>query len=291
MKMSRISRLSVTTMLLLVGLTAVAQDSYREAVKQYLLCNSSQLEKGKNVLAAFKDLFVEDAAVNIDQLTKRYIDERLEDSMVDFTLPMMKAKGVTEADLLEVTSLLSTPEGKAFITDQQSWILTYSLAFMMSTMMVLEEGIDNEESQLESIEVLPDIDAAYAAKFSKILEKMGFIDLLMKKLMEGFYEDDDVDLDNNEKEKVLGWLGENAYPMALNSAYNTLTPEDLDYAETLYSYESYRKLNDNSEVDLDDVNVGAIFSDYLNWMQGQGATVDENSEHLSGLKMMFGIED
>ena len=290
MKMSRISRLFVTTMLLLVGLTAVAQDSYREAVKQYLLCNSSQLEKGKNVLAAFKDLFVEDAAVNIDQLTKRYIDERLEDSMVDFTLPMMKAKGVTEADLLEVTSLLSTPEGKAFITDQQSWILTYSLAFMMSTMMVLEEGNDNEESQLESIEVLPDINAAYAAKFSKILEKMGFIDLLMKKLMEGFY-DDDVDLDDNEKEKVLGWLSENAYPMALNSAYNTLTPEDLDYAETLYSYESYRKLNDNSEVDLDDVDVGAIFSDYLNWMQEQGATVDENSEHLSGLKMMFGIED
>lgn len=291
MKTSRISRLFVTAMLLLIGLTALAQDSYREAVKQYLSCNSYQLEKGKNVLDAFKDLFVADVAVDIDQLTKRYIDERLEDSMVDFTLPMMKAKGVTEADLHEVTSLLSTPEGKAFITDQQSWILTYSLAFMMSTMIVLEEGIDNEESQLESIEVFPDIDATYAAKFSKISEKMGFIDLLMKKLMEGFYEDDDVALDNNEKEKVLGWLSENAYPMALNSAYSTMTPEDLDYAETLYSYESYRKLNDNSEVDLDDVNVGAIFSDYLNWMQEQGATVDENSDHLSGLKMMFGIED
>ena len=111
--------------------------------------------------------------------------------------------------------------------------------------------------------------------------------------MEGFSEDDDDEeaWDDNEKELMLGWLSENAYPMALNTAYSTLTPEDLDYAEKLYSYESYRKLNDHSEVDLDDVNVGAIFSDYLNWMQEHGATVDEDSEDLSMLKMMFGIED
>ena len=287
------ARLLIALLLMLVAASGFAQDSYREAVKQYLSCNSSQLEKQKNALTAFKDLFVKDAAVDIDQLTKRYNDERIEDCMVDFMLPMMKAKGVTEADLLEVTSLLSTPEGKAFITDQQSWQLNYSVAVMVSAMMVMAEGVDNEEPQLEPVELKPDIDAAYAAKFSKISEKMGLLDLLMKELMEGFSEDEDDDeaLDDNEKELVLGWLSENAYPMALNLAYGTLTPEDLDYAEKLYSYESYRKLNDHSEVDLDDVNVGAIFSDYLNWMQAHGATVDEDSEQLSMLKMMFGIED
>ena len=287
------ARLLIALLLMLVAASGFAQDSYREAVKQYLSCNSSQLEKQKNALTAFKDLFVKDAAVDIDQLTKRYNDERIEDCMVDFMLPMMKAKGVTEADLLEVTSLLSTPEGKAFITDQQSWQLNYSVAVMVSAMMVMAEGVDNEEPQLEPVELKPNIDAAYAAKFSKISEKMGLLDLLMKELMEGFSEDEDDDeaLDDNEKELVLGWLSENAYPMALNLAYGTLTPEDLDYAEKLYSYESYRKLNDHSEVDLDDVNVGAIFSDYLNWMQAHGATVDEDSEQLSMLKMMFGIED
>ena len=287
------ARLLLTLALMLVAVSLSAQDSYREAVKQYLSCNSSQLEKQKNVLGAFKDLFVEDGAVDIDQLTQRYNDERIEDCMVDVMLPMMKAKGVTEADLLEVTSLLSTPEGKAYITDQQTWLLNYSVAFMFSTMMVIQEGIDNEEPQLEPIEINPDIDAAYAAKFSEISEKMGFLDLLMKMVMEGFSEDDDDEeaWDDNEKELMLGWLSENAYPMALNTAYSTLTPEDLDYAEKLYSYESYRKLNDQSEVDLDDVNVGAIFSDYLNWMQEHGATVDEDSEDLSMLKMMFGIED
>ena len=79
--------------------------------------------------------------------------------------------------------------------------------------------------------------------------------------------------------------------MALNSAYGALTPEDLDYAEKLFSYDSYRKLNDNSKGNLDDVNVGVVFSDYLNWMKAQGATVDEDSEDFSFMKKIFGLEN
>ena len=288
---------------MLVAASGYAQDSYREAVKQYLLCNSDQLDKEKNVMASFNDLFVKDDAVDIDQLTQRFINERYEDALIDFALPMMKAKGMTEADLLEVTSLLSSPEGKAYNTHQQTWMQAFSVACMMSAMFMAQEydsedpesdyveedpDIDGEDPEFEHIEVDPDIDAAYAAKFSEISEKMGFLDLLMKELDEGL---DEADVEEQYYQGMLDWLSENAYNMALNLAYNMLTPEDLDYAEKLYSYESYRKLNDNSEVDLDDLKLGVIFNDYLNWMQEHGATVDESSEHLPVLKMMLGIED
>ena len=281
------SRFLIARLLMLVAASGYAQDSYREAVKQYLLCNSDQLDKEKNVMASFNDLFVKDDAVDIDQLTQRFINERYEDALIDFALPMMKAKGMTEADLLEVTSLLSSPEGKAYNTHQQTWMQTFSVACMMSAMFMAEE-IDSEDPEFDHIEVDPDIDEAYAAKFSEISEKMGFLDLLMKELDEGL---DEVDADEQYYNGMLDWLSENAYNMALNLAYNMLTPEDLDYAEKLYSYESYRKLNDNSEVDLDDLKLGVIFNDYLNWMKEHGATLDENSDQLTMLKTMFGIED
>lgn len=283
------TKLLITLLVMLVAASGYAQDSYREAVKQYLSCNSNQLDKDNNTWASFNDLFVKDDAVNIDKLIKRYIDERLEDATVDFTLPMMKAKGITEADLLEATSLLSTPEGKAFSTDQQSWMLAFSFLAMMSTMDQMgETGLfGNVMSESDLLTINPDIDAAYADKFAKISEKTGFIDLLMK----GFNEKAGEALGDEEKEKVLGWLSENAYTIALNSAYEILTPEDLDYAENLYSHESFRKLNDNSEVDLADVKPGVLFNDFLNWMKEHGATVDENSEHLSMLKKMLGIND
>lgn len=281
------SRLFIALLVMFVADSGYAQDSYREAVKQYLLCNSDQLEQEKNVFASFNDLFVADDAVDFDQLTQRFINERFEDSMVDFALPMMKAKGMTEADLLEVTSLLSTPEGKAYTTHQRTWMQTFSVACMMSAMFMGEE-IDSEEPRPDLVEIDPDIDAAYAAKFSEISEKMGFLDLLMKGLNEEFNE---FEVEEQDYKGMLDWLSENAYDMALNLAYGMLTSEDLDYAEKLYSYESYRKLNDNSEVNLDDVKLGVMFNDYLNWMKEHGATVDENSEHLSMLKTMFGIKD
>lgn len=289
--MMKKSRLFIALLVMLVAANGFAQDSYREAVKQYLSCNSSQFAQDKNALASFKDLFVKDGSVDIDQLTQRYIDERLEDATVDFALPMMKSKGMTEADLLEVVSLISTPEGKALSTDQQAWMLAFSTVLIMSAMDYIG-GTDlfaNVTSELKTVN--PDIDAAYAAKFSDISEKMGFLDLVMKGVMKGLNQQAGEALDDSQKEKIMGWLSENAYTMALNSAYGALTPEDLDYAEKLFSYDSYRKLNDNSKGNLDDVNVGVVFSDYLNWMKAQGATVDEDSEDFSFMKKIFGLEN
>ena len=280
------ARLLMTLALMLVAVSVSAQDSYREAVKQYISINSDQLGKFEMALTAFNELFEKDGAVDVNQLTQRFIDERLEDCLVDFTLPMLKAKGMTEADLLEVASLLSTPEGKAFSASQQEWMQAFAIEFMMSAMDLSEE-MDSDEPELDPVEVKPGIDAAYAAQFEKVFEKMDLKDQVLK----GFSEGAGDERDDNEKEMMLCWLGKNLYAIALNSAYDKLTPEDLNYAEQLYSYESYRKLNDNSEVDLESAKPGAIFTDYLNWMKEQGAKLDENAEgQLSMLKEILGLE-
>ena len=276
----------MTLALMLVAVSVSAQDSYREAVKQYVSVNSDQWDKLEMGLNAFGALFEKDGAVDIDQLTQRYFNERLLDCMVDFTLPVMKDKGMTEADLLEVASLMSTPEGKAYTTNQQEWLQAFAVEFLMSV-MDMGEDVDSEEPELDPVEVKPSIDADYIAKFDKVYDKMNLMNQFMQGLNEGLGETVE-----EGKEMMLDWLSKNAYAMSLNSAYGKMTPEDLDYAAKLYSYESYCKLNDNSQIDLDSTKPGVIFGDFLNWMQEQGATLDENAdEELSMLKKMLGLED
>ena len=115
------TRLLVALLVMLVAASAYAQDSYRQAVKDYLAA-TDQFEKTKSLMSDMRLLFEKNAQVDIDGLTKRYIDERLENDMLDSYVPALSDAGMTEADLREIISLVSTPEGKTFEAHQQEWM-------------------------------------------------------------------------------------------------------------------------------------------------------------------------
>ena len=309
------SRLLIAVLVMLVAASGYAQESYRQAVKDYLTA-TDQFEKTKSLISTVGVLFDKKGQVDIDQLTKRYIDEQYENDMIDWFMQTATIRDLTEADLKELSVLLSTPEYKIFETHQQQWMGDFIAEMMMPIMLLIEDedsvadiDVDGEEivmdektdlvigdlnSLLEApIQPKEDIDPAFAAKFNDVIVKSTFtksmMDAMMKRLNETSPE---LNTKDESRSAFNDWLTASMPTILLNSAYGNLTLEDLDCAANLYANEAYCKLNDNGDtVDMDNLKIGHIIVKYMDWMKEQGATVTEDPEVLMQFyKSLFNMQ-
>ena len=115
--MMKKARLLITLAVMLVAASGYAQDSYREALREYLVLNGN-LRHFAQESTAYKEsqsrLF-KSGDLDLDQLTDRYLEEGLVDFITDVNLPKIKEQGISEEDLKNINSLLSSPEGKTFV--------------------------------------------------------------------------------------------------------------------------------------------------------------------------------
>lgn len=291
------TRLLIALLVMLVAASGYAQDSYREAAKDYLRA-IGQFEKEKAYISTLSMMFERDGEVDIDQLTQRYLDERYENDMINFYVTAWKEQGMTEADLRELSSLLSTPQYKVFDTHYKDWMMGFAtnmLEPLMELMSNVEEQLESGEykykeskylSRMESpIQPNAEIDAEYAEKFNSVMMKSSLVktmtDAMFKRMDEGM---DRVSIDEpirkESQEKVKDWMTKSLPAMLLNNAYGNLTLEDLDYAAKLYANEPFCKLqnNDLSNVDMESLKMAHAFSKYMTWMEEQGAKKSEDPE-------------
>ena len=139
------TRLFIALLVMLVAASGYAQDSYRQAVKDYMKA-VNQLEKEKALISSMSMMFDRDGKVDIDQLTKRYLDEQYENDMIDFYVFAYKGQGITEADLRELSSLLTTPESETLTAHTKSWMMEYAsymITPFMEQMKVLQEPMES----------------------------------------------------------------------------------------------------------------------------------------------------
>lgn len=297
------TRLLITLLVMLVAVSSYAQDSYRQAVKEYLAA-TGQLENSKSLISSMSMLYEKDGQVDIDQLTKRYLDEQYEDDMIDWFMGVAKLRDMTEADLRDVASLLSSPQGKTFQAHEQEWVAEYLAEFMMPFMMIGEDEGSDEDKDWSSgglvdllgapVQPKADIDPAYAAKFKNVILESSFARNMMDAMMKRMDENASGDSKKQEDRKVFtDWMTTSMSAQLLNSAYGILTPEDLDYAAMLYTNESYCKLNDNGDISaFDDMKIGHALVKYTNWMEEQGATATQDPEAAAEFyKSMLNLSD
>ena len=266
------TRLLIAVLVMLVAASGYAQDSYRQALKQYLV-NFGPENQIKTALHDINEsLFVKSGNVDMEVLTERYIKEVFIDQMTDMVEPMMKERNVTEADMKNIIAMVATPEGKAFLTHQNEW--SEKLNEYMSQ---LKDG-----GELESVQVNPDIDADYAARFQKMW-KESRMEEKSRGLFEGLPLKEMADF-GKYFDKYKTWFTDNFSTLALNAAYGTLTLKDLDIGVKLYTNESYRKVTDTSGMNVFDL-MGAstdMIIQYIDWMESQGA---QPSDKLNSFKM------
>ena len=267
------TRLLIALLVTLVATSGYAQDSYREAVKQYLNVDD-KFERLKPVISIFKVLFVNDDKVDLDQLSERYLNEQLVDDYLEILIPPLQAQNITEADLQEVYSLLSTPQGKTFAAHNAEWENECDSEIMN---LMLEAVLDMEpegEFELEPIQPDADINATYAAKMSKLLDDMSVVSTMIKQLEEPSSDGSEDEMDP----KMIDWFKENMPVIALNTAYGILTDKDLDFGQMLFTKESYRKFVDFSNNNDYESNGATLFTKYMDWMKAQGATVKDDPD-------------
>ena len=275
------SRLLIAVLVMLVAASGYAQDSYSEAVKQYLLYLGPDNQM-KTALCEMKDaFFVPSGNVDLDLLTERYIKEVMIDQMTDMTETMMKERNVTEVDLRTVNAMVAPPEFQTFLSHQNEWDEKITLISNESISLLKDGG------EPENVQVNPDIDSDYAAKFQKMWKESG---ILEKSL--GLY--DRISLGEMTEEmaqlgKYKTWLADNLGTIALNAAYGTLTLEDFDLGMKLYTNESYRRVTDTSDMNVFSVigPAAELLMNYLDWMESQGAQPNSKFQSIKMLKSLM----
>ena len=283
MKRINASKCLVALLISLTALCGYAQDSYREALKEYFRLNG-QIGQIESALKALNGTLFDDGGnVDLNQLTDRYIKERMSDFFAGSMESKMKERNVTEADLREVIELLSTPAGKAYNEHQQAWI--DNIKEELPSVMLQNMGQIMYGDTSNPIQPKADIDAGYINKFKEVMGS-SIVESFMNAFDMTTPATKSVQLPEGLKDGLQKWLNVNMPTMMMNCAYGTITVDDLDFAAMLGSHESYRKVQDFSSFNFNGIfMVSDMLSNYINWMQNQGAVVRGGASDI--IKMIF----
>ena len=289
------SRLLIAVLVMLVASSGYAQDSYREAVKEYLAITSQKQEALKNYWngmdSVYKEMnthWFESGEVDLDQLSERYVNEGLMDYMMDFMSAKMKELGVTEAGLREFTSLMSTPEGQAYSEHIAQWVEAIkrdTTALNDLDSLKVMAGEDPDPIQLKA-----GIDPGYVEKYKKVLEAdmvkylqgmfdqyFNFFTMLFGEMTDEKMTDEMKDMQNTLN-GFKAWMTANFPTMALNNAYGIITEDDLDFLAKLQTLDATHQLLGLLPMnpgDLMTIGQGAM-KNYIEWMENHGAVAKED---------------
>ena len=287
------SRLLIAVLTMLVAASGFAQDSYREAVKEYMAM-SSQVDWNNywnsldSVLKADNTLWFESGNVDLNQLTERYFKEGVMDYMTDFMCAKIKELGVTEAGLREYMSLMSTPEGQTYKEHMAQWVE----AIKRDTTAF--NGLDSLDSLKimageypDPIQVKAGIDPGYVEKYNKVMGAD------MAKYMQGLFDQyfnfftmmfggmsDEMSGEMKDMQKrfdgMKNWMTANIPTIALNNAYGIFTEDDLDFVAKTQTLETRKLINLLPMNPGDMMSMGqGIMKNYIEWMEDHGAVVKE----------------
>lgn len=269
-------RLLITLALMLVAVSASAQDSYSEALKDYLKITEKQASE--KMLAQLHQLnpmlFEYKQDIDFNQLASRYVDEQLLKIKAEKVQDMFKEVNVTESDIRQMTALMTTPQGETLIEHADAW----SDQFEEIVKEEMEEPLKSvfDGTPITSTVVAnSDIPASYARKFMQYFEDTRGMDQFANAFSQPLKM-----MGIEVPESLLDWMKDNLGTLAMNSAYGIITEDDLDYSANLQTYDFHHKIVDATvKMSENVISMGMdIILNYIDWMKGQGVSVSKMGE-------------
>lgn len=263
------SRFLIALLVVLFAASGYAQDSFRETLKEYYRLSGQGSESLSSLNQLNTYLFDNNGSVDLEQMTKRYVEESLTDWMVDLWVPKFEEINLEEADLKIINSLLATDAGQSYIAHQHEW--NAALKENISTVMMenLTQIMSGDTSN--PIQPKEGIDAGYIEKYKKSLAP-SFVESFMKILDSSAAQ---------MPETYKTWMKTNIETIAMNSAYGIITEEDLGFVEKLNSTDCYSKtktlLSDLGQIK--ELSTEMI-TNYVKWMQDNGVPMKEGAENI-----------
>lgn len=291
------SRLLIAVLAMLVAASGYAQDSYREAVKEYLAVTSQEALNDSwnmmdSVLKADNTFWFESGNVDLNQLTERYFKEGVMDYMTDFLCAKIKELGVTEAGLREYMSLMSTPEGQTYNEHMAQWVEAIKRdTTALNSLSNLDSFKIMAGEYPDPIQVKAGIDPGYVDKYNKVMgadmakymqdlfdQYFNFFTMMFGGMSDGMSDEMKDEMKDMQKrfDGMKNWMTANIPTIALNNAYGIFTEDDLDFFAKTQTLDT-RKL-----IGLLHMNPGEMMSmgqgvmkNYIEWMENHGAVVKE----------------
>ena len=291
------TRLLIALLVMLVAASGYAQDSYREAVKEYMAVNSQEAlnnywNRMDSVLKAGNTYWFESGDVDLNQLTERYFKEGIMDYMTDFMCAKTKELGVTEAGLREYISLMSTPEGQTYKEHMTQWVEAIKRD---TTVLNGQDSLDSLKIMAgeypDPIQVKAGIDPGYVEKYNKVLGAdmakytQGLFDQsfnIFTMMFEGMSDEmkDAMSDEMKDMQKrfdgMKNWMTANIPTIALNNAYGIFTEDDLDFVAKTQTLEIHKLIGLLPMNPGEMMSMGqGIMKNYIEWMEDHGAVVKE----------------
>ena len=264
------TRIIISFFLMLFALGANAQDSYREALKAYTKVNpnlqSFTSDKMKAALQGVNSFLLQNTAADeADKLSSRYLDEQFWDDMIDLLMPTMK-ENLTEAELKELTAILSTPEALSYTSHNMEWTdaLTESLT---ETLTEAAKTVAAGKTPAP-IKIADNIDKKYVQKFTTFAGESDVLNQLKKGLELG---------GGQLPEGLITWVDNNITNLMINTSYGIFTEKDIDFGNNLSEMPLYKKtINATNSFLNDPMAMGlSLIGNYQKWLKKHGVEVED----------------
>lgn len=296
------TRLLIALLVMLVAASGYAQDSYRQAVKNYMAVNSQEAlnnywNRMDSVFKADNTYWFESGDVDLNQLTERYFKEGIMDYMTDFMCAKTKELGVTEAGLREYISLISTPEGQTYKEHMAQWVEAIKRD---TTVLNGQDSLDSLKIMAgeypDPIQVKAGIDPAYVEKYNKVLgadmakytqgmfdQYFNFFTMMFEGMSDEMKDAMSDEMKDMQKrfDGMKNWMTANIPTIALNNAYGIFTEDDLDFVAKTQTLDTRKLIGllPMNPGDMMSMGIG-VMKDYIEWMDDHGAVMKEGMKEF-----------